>query len=70
MELTLKLSPQVVTRLEGLRAQTNALSISDVVEQAINVFDTLLANEQSGGKTLLVDGEGNPLAELRVLEIE
>jgi hypothetical protein len=66
LTLTLTLTPRVETRLRGVQKRVNADSLTEVVQRALAVYDTLTEAEEEGHVVKVhpiepTDALGNPL---------
>jgi hypothetical protein len=65
VRIQLLLPPQSVTRLEALRKMTEAASSSEVIRNAIRVYEGL-AREVHNGNTILIKEPDGTLSQIRI----
>ena len=57
--LNLKIHPTVRARLEELRDDTLADSITEVIRRAVAIYDLLLTNDKEGGSVVIRNKDGS-----------
>lgn len=62
--LTVEIALPVRQRLEAMRDEQNLNSMSEVVENAIALFDLVVQEKKKGNQVLLKNGEKESLIEL------
>jgi hypothetical protein len=65
VRIQLLLPPQSVARLEALRKMTEAASASEVVRNAIRVYEGLAKEVHNGGKILIKESDGT-LSQIKI----
>ena len=57
-QLNLRLSDQIVERMEQLKEETGACTLADMVSRSLALYDFVCAKSKSGAKLLIQDTEG------------
>ena len=56
--LNLELATNVRTRMEVLRDETDAHSLTEVISRSLAIYDFLWTQKKAGGKLMIQDSEG------------
>lgn len=66
VRLNLEISESVRDRIEGLREESGAESLTEVIRKALSAYEFLIKHKKNKGKIILID-QNNKEKELEIL---